>query len=440
MPDIVSYRLSVAPELDAFRPELEYACDFLDRCHFTKRVPESPTVLHYGPNPPEEAISNPAYLFPDGVRLNEDGIHPVPAFIDWQIRSTGLGGIFPQGDAGCSGTAISYDALGTIFFMLSRIEERDASGTDRYGRFPYDASAMARVNMHSDIPPADRAAQDLAQLLTGNAEPAIRSVFDVMLTHDVDKLRGYHRFFGPVRSIAGDLVKRHAPIAALHRARDAWFSGEPWQSVNELMTLSELHGFRSRFYFMGPTQLSMDSPYAATMPHLLRKVTDTIRERGHVVGFHPGFDTVTDPEEWQRQHRALETITGASIREGRQHVLRYAAGITPDIWDEAGMDLDSTLAFPETTSFRAGTCRRFQAYSLRRRRPMRLEQVSTTIMDFGMFGGKYRDLSTDDAFEECQAAIRTCRALGGTLVILYHTGQTRTPMHAFYERLLSELH
>ena len=206
------------------------------------------------------------------------------------------------------------------------------------------------------------------------------------------------------------------------------------------MTLSELHGFKSRFYFMGPTNSPMDSPYAATMPRLLRKVTDTIQERGHIVGYHPGFDTMTDPEEWQRQHRALEAITGTSVREGRQHVLRYTVGVTPDIWDEAGMDLDSTLAFPETTSFRAGTCRRFQAYSLRRRRPLRLEQVSTAIMDFGLFGGKYRDLSIDDAFQECRAAIRTCRTLGGTLVILYHTGQTRTPMHAFYERLLPELH
>src|SRR3546814_19739211 len=82
----------------------------------------------------------------------------------------------------------------------------------------------------------------------------------------------------------------------------------------------------------------MDSPYAETMPVLLRRVADEIEGRGHALGFHPGFDTAEDESEWRRQRDGLQSVFGSPVREGRQHVLRYRAEITPDNWDAAGME------------------------------------------------------------------------------------------------------
>ena len=423
MTDIVPYRLSIAAELEAFRPELEYCCDFLDRCHFVKRTADATMVLHYGDTAPTGAVVVPAQLFPDAVRLDHDGIHPNHDRLESLLVDCG---VF-SGD-----TERDYDALALIFCMLSRIEERDSKKTDRYGRFAHSTTAVDRYIQ----PTADCAARYLAARLTGDPAPPNRTSYEVMLTHDVDRLRGYHRPFAPLRPIVGDLIKRRDSGAAAARARDAYFSGEPWRSVGMLMDLSESRNLTSRFYFMGPTELSMDSPYAVTMPGLLRRVTDSVQARGHVVGFHPGYATATDAAEWNRQRSGLEAATGVQVREGRQHVLIYDATKTPEIWDDAGMVLDTTLGFPECTGFRAGTCRRFAAYSLRRRRPLRLEQLSTAIMDFGLFSGKYRDLTVEDALSECKKAVETCRTFGGTLVILFHTSQTRQPQRGFYERLL----
>ena len=419
MTDVLPYRLSIAPNLEAFRPELEYCCDFLDRCHYVKRTADATAVLHYGDNAPAGAIAVPAQIFPDGVRLDHDGIHPNHERLESLL-------------AGCTGAARDYDALALIFCLLSRLEERGSKNSDRYGRFATPAPAVGRYV----VPGADSAACDLAAQLTGDPTPQNRTRYQVLLTHDADRLRGYHRPFQPLRPILGDLVKRRDFAAGATRTRDAYFSGEPWRSVRMLMDMSEARGMRSRFYFMGPTERSVDSPYAVTMAGLLRKVTDSIQTRGHIVGFHPGQGTATDAAEWSRQREGLEAAIGAQVREGRQHGLGYDAVMTPEIWNAAGMDLDTTLGFPEITGFRSGTCRRFTAYSLRRRKPLRLEQLSTPIMDFGLIGGKYRDLSVFDALAECKAAAATCRSFGGTLVVLFHTGQTSQPLRGFYEQLL----
>jgi hypothetical protein len=331
---------------------------------------------------------------------------------------------------------LAYDALGLIFFMLSRLEERGAPTLDRYGRFPYEASLAAR--RYGAAPPvADEAARDLAASLLGRDDPPMVSRYELLLTHDVDMLKGYHRPWEPLRNAAGDIVKRYDPACAVRRILDSYLSGEPWGTARDIMAKSEKHGVPSRFYFMGPSDDSMDSPYVLRLPRLLRQLADEIASRGHIVGYHPCFATASDADEWRRQRDGLESVLGRPVREGRQHVLRYSADITPDIWSDAGMTLDLSLGWPEVTGFRSGTCRRHASYSLRRRRTLPLEQISTSVMDFGLFGGKYRNLSVGAALADCRSAIEACRIFGGSLVVLFHTGQRRPPVTTFYEQLLA---
>jgi hypothetical protein len=189
------------------------------------------------------------------------------------------------------------------------------------------------------------------------------------------------------------------------------------------MDFAERRGLKSHFYFMGPSHHPMDSPYAATMADTLGRLAGMIKKRGHAIGFHPGFKTATDPAEWRRQRQGLERVVGCAVREGRQHVLRYDAAVTPRIWSDAGMALDCTLAYPEAVGFRSGTCRPHKAYDLGARRALPLTQLSTAAMEFGLFGGKYADLSLERAVADTAWAADICRAFGGTLVLLFHTGQ-----------------
>jgi hypothetical protein len=187
---------------------------------------------------------------------------------------------------------------------------------------------------------------------------------------------------------------------------------------------------------MGPSDDPMDSPYVLRWPDLTRQVADEMRRRGHVLGFHPGFHTYDNPAEWMRQRSGIERVLGVPLREGRHHVLRYDSAVTPRIWSDAGMTLDCTLSYPEVVGFRSGTCRPHLAFDLVARQTLPLLQQSTAVMEFGLFGGKYRDMNVDEVLADSIWAADLCREFHGTFTILLHTGQTDAALWRWIEALL----
>jgi hypothetical protein len=423
-----SFRLTLGTDVTGFRPEVGHVLAALRVAHALEAREDGDgggAWLHYGRDPPAGAIHLPALLFPGAVRVEADGLHLDRARLDAMA-----GALRPSGDAR------DFDAIGLCFLLTTRLEERDHPAGDRYGRYPYEADFMRASGLYGGVP-VDESLLALARLATGEAEPASATRYRVVATHDVDRLRAYHRPSEPLRLAAGDLFKRRDPVRALRRLA-AFGSREPWPSVRDIMDLSERHGLRSRFFFMGPSEDRHDSPYALSMAGLLRQVGDEIRARGHAVGFHPGFGSACDAAAWNRQRSGLESVLGQPVTEGRQHMLLWRADATPDIWSDAGMSLDLTLAYPEAEGFRTGSCRALPAYSLRRRRTLSHLQASTPVMEFGLFGGKYRDQQVEDALAGCRGVAAACQRFGGDLVLLFHTGQQRGPARAFYATMLAE--
>lgn len=420
-----AYRLSLGPDVKDFLPEIQYIQSILAEIYGLRDSPDASLWLHYGAEPPVGAVALPAHLFPGAVRAERDGLH-----LD-RIGLDAIGSrLLPHEDAR------AFDAFGLIFLLLSRLEERDWPTPDRYGRYPHSADFAVRQGCFGRAL-ADEALESLARLITGQPNPPPLTRYEVILTHDVDRLKAYHYGLEPLRYALGDLLKRGQPASALRRLA-AYGGSEPWASVRDLLDTSEHYGLKSHFYFIGPSRDSHDSPYAHTMGGLLRQVSDHIAGRGHCIGYHPGFGTAADPALWQAQRRGLEDLLGRDLREGRQHMLAYHADRTPDIWSDAGMHRDYSLAYPEAEGFRNGTCRLLPAYSLTRRKTLPLRQASTAIMEFGLFGGKYRDLPLADAVATCRPVIQTCRRFGGQLVVLYHTGQPTGKVRQFYDALLRE--
>ncbi|HIF11199.1 MAG TPA: hypothetical protein EYQ81_16085 [Sneathiellales bacterium] len=442
-----AFRLSMDQDLEQFRPEIEFACQFLERCHPVQRQHDADRILHYGRTAPAGALHIPSALFPAAVRIDENGIHPNPSAM--QEIETGINGmhLLPPYLAGTDGQAkhgrvasLPYDALGLIFNLLSRLEERDSPAVerDRYLRFPMDASLSYR-RASLDTPLADLAARDIAAALIGTSKPEISTTYNVWLTHDVDRLRGYHRRRETLRKSAGELIYQRNPKAAARRLWRELSPGEPWRSCRHIMDLSERYGHTSRFYFMGPVDNHMDSPYVIDEPDVVKRLADEMVSRGHVLGFHPGVYTHGNATEWRRQKEGIEAVLGHTLTEGRHHGMLFEAETTWDIWNDGGMQMDASLGYPERSGFRSGTCRAHATYSLRRRKTLDLLEVPSPILDFGFFGGRYRDISVDDALAECQGIIDTCREHGGDLMILYHTSQNWRPQTTFYEQLIERV-
>jgi len=434
-----AYSLRLDPAVESFRPEIEYVLDVLERHYPLHRVGSEETdapVLHYGAQAGGAAVAVPGNLFPryaetrgpDGVFLSRGAVERLLA------KDGGL--LPPAPEDKDPGGALAYDAIGLAFHMLSRVEERDCGALDRYGRFPAAQAFAVRAGLHA-VPLADRALDDIARRLLQQPKPCHLSVYQAVPTHDVDMLKAYHRAPEPLRYALGDALKRGRPVRALRRLA-AYGAGEPERSFDRLMGLSERHGLTSNFYFMAPSRHPMDSSYARRSPALLRRMAAQVRARGHGIGFHPGFETYDNGAEWRRQKNDLENLLDAPLKEGRQHVLRYAADATPRLWSEAGMTVDCTPAFPEAPGFRTGSTRPNPAYDLCARHPLAVDLSSTAVMEFGLFGGKYRDLDTQQALGECRPLIAVCRRYGGRFVFLQHTGAAAPVVRDFYERLIAE--
>jgi hypothetical protein len=437
------YRLSLHPQLEEFRSELEFACHFIDRCHPTTRSGSDATiVVHYGPEPPADAIHIPNTLFPEGVIVNHDGIHPN---FDKLSHLEKAGQIFPllpspPNNGKLYSSKFSYDALGLIFLMLSRLEERGnkASSEERYQRFPFKASIQARCG-NIETPYADIAAKHVASTILNTSEPDFLNKYNVILTHDVDRLRGFDTVTSLAKITIGDVIFRKSIKLAIKRLRDAFTAGEPWKACRYVMRNAEKYGFSCRFYFMGPTDNCMDNSYSMRWPNKVKRLANEIISRGHVVGFHPGAQTSTNQIEWERQRNGLNDIVGLNVEEGRQHALIFEIDSTWDIWDLSGMKSDMTLGYPAPSGFRSGTCRSHPIYSLKQRRMLELQSYPTAIMDFGFFGGKYRDLAMDTVMDECQRIIDICKTWQGDLVVLFHPSMLTKVRRDFFERLLERL-
>ncbi|MEQ8603718.1 MAG: hypothetical protein RIB45_10390 [Marivibrio sp.] len=416
MTDLLRYRLVLPEAAEPYRREIEFALDFVAEAYPIQRDANAERRLFYGKD-------MPARFFPDALRIEREGL-----YLD-QAGFCKLTDFWPKAERG----AFDYDAIGVIFFMLSRIEERDAKMKDRHGRFEPSGAAAVNAGLH-DRAVADEAAADIAAWLLGRRTAPQRS-FEILPTHDVDRLKRYHVWTEPLRHAAGDVLKRGAPRSALR-----WLSflkpGEPFGSMRAIMNASERFGLKSRFFMMGPSRHTMDSPYVLTMAGLLRRVGAEILARGHEIGFHPGYATFDDPDEWRRQKKGLEEVLGVELRSGRQHVLRYRPDVTPRIWDEAGMEEDFTLAFPGPSGFRNGTTASHRAYDLVHRRPMTMRQTATAVMDFGLFDARYRVLTLDQALDEALSVAETVKRHRGRLVLLHHTGSFMRDAQEFYERLL----
>lgn len=440
MPDLTPFQLSLAGELEAFRPEIHYVCRFLERAHGLRLSENAGQLLHYGPNPPASALSVPAVFFPKGVKLSDKGVFPDRVEISAMLAITSEPFLFPPnltfGDPVREN--LSYDALGLIFFLISRIEEREPLHKDQYGRFAYAGSFHDRMG-GPQKPWADHAARDIARGLMQTGTPPNASGFKVILTHDVDRLKSYHRLHLPLRYALGDAIKRRKPLRAIATLKNGYLSGEPWRSFNEIMALSEAKGLPSRFFFMGPSEHPMDSTYARTMVPLLQSVASEVSRRGHFIGFHPGYVTQTDAALWNKQRDSLEELIGVKLTEGRQHVLRYEVETTPSIWADAGMTTDYTMTFPETPGFRTGTCRAYSAYDLKRRRCLSVDLIATSITDFGLMDEKYQNLSAAEALDACRLTVKSCQEFGGRLCILFHSSNPNAQMAKFYASLLETL-
>lgn len=435
---------------DGYRAEREYVLEFV-----LKETLGIPYTLTYGAadentrvvlsNQTALTIDDILFQTPQSKWLTEAVIPntPVPyANINSNLErdcTTGprLPVLFPGGSvdhnnprlwsqAGENSIHVHFDVFGAIFFMLSRYEEVVSSATDLHRRFDGNAS-IAVKNGFEDRPIVDEYVSLLAMLLNRlNSQLMINTLqYSLTVSHDLDRPFRFTGLGGFVKGLAGHLIKRKDTRMAfkwvtqgLMRLRgpehDPFLLG-----LKQLFQISEKYGHKNQVNVMGAMPGNHDDGYDVAQEPL-RSTLQSALNRGHVVGFHPGYGTCLDSKRFIEEKGRVENAFAVSITSGRQHYLKMQVPETWRIWEKQGIINDGSVGYPDRNGFRAGTCRRFKLFDVEASRVLDVWETPLIVMDGALKASFNEGLTPDEAIEKALQLARICKQYGGTFSILWH--------------------
>jgi hypothetical protein len=298
------------------------------------------------------------------------------------------------------------DVVASVFFMLTRWEEYVVGTRDAHQRFPATASLAFKYRF-LDRPIVNEYAEMLWQMLChlGCRQQRKENPFIFVLTHDVDALLKWLGWYQVLRTAAGDILKRKQfRLAFSHINEYKKIAGkkikDPFDTYDWLMDLSESLHLKSHFYFMssGLSKVPEDnhSPYPLRHSRTL-EIFARIKKRGHIIGFHPGYDSYQNKPLWEQQKKQLEEACGCRITCGRQHYLRFEVPHTWQLWENQHMEIDSTCGYADREGFRCGTGHTFTVFNILTRKPLKLKEQPLIFMDKrSFFSGGYKGTSLFD--------------------------------------------
>jgi hypothetical protein len=330
------------------------------------------------------------------------------------------------------------DIFGSIFFQLTRYEEVACPARDEHDRFPASATLAHREGFLTRP-----LVNEYVELLWAGLErlwPRLqrtRRAFKESVSHDVDwPLHPALSAPRMAKAVIGDLVRardRGLAVARLRtmRARPRGSpAGDPYNTFDFIMDLSERQGLRSAFYFMaGRSDPRFDGTYNLEDPWigaLMRRIHD----RGHELGLHPSYGTFRDAgaicAERAALARACERLgVEQSQWGGRQHFLRWENPTTWRGWEQAGLSYDSSLGFSRDPGFRCGVCFEYPVFDLLARRPMKLRERPLVAMEMAVFDDR---LASEQAGLETLERLRhRCRMFDGEFTLLWHNSRLASP-------------
>lgn len=315
------------------------------------------------------------------------------------------------------GIICGIDIFASSFFMLTRWEEYVNKSRDIHGRFPGKESVAYKTNF-LQRPVVNEYCEFLWHLLEalGFNEPRRERSFKMNLTHDIDVIS--YRKRSKFIALSGDILKRANMTMAFQRMKYL-FLNNPYDTFDFLMDQSENAGIRSRFYFMAAA--SSQNKYEGDN-YIDKKdfitIQQKIKDRGHVIGLHSGYDTYLNRDKWRKEKIRLEQAISGPVSEGRQHFLRFDIEQTPGIWEENGLILDSSMGYSDCVGFRCGTGDIYPLFDFINRKKRRVKECPLIIME-GVFKC---DLGMDleEIEQHYRIYIESARKYKMLLTLLFH--------------------
>jgi len=316
------------------------------------------------------------------------------------------------------------DIFASVFFMLTRWEEYVCEEKDQLQRFS-GKSSIAFKNNFLHRPVVNEYCEFLWNMLVFLGIEAKRKprIFTPYLTHDVDYILKWYNFYTSMRALVADIIKKGSLKAFFYNMSDYFKTKlkkkeDPFDTFDYLMDISELHGLNSHFFFMSDFSTRSSIGYKLSHPfvgNLMHKITS----RGHYIGFHPGLKTYDNPENWKKELDYLQSFSPQKILSGRQHCLQFEVPTTWQIWNDLGMEWDSSLSYDDEPGFRTGSCYTYSVFNFLKREKLRLKEKPLTIMDKSLVF-HHNNLSNKQLEEIAKNLVANVKKYNGDFVLLWH--------------------
>jgi hypothetical protein len=264
--------------------------------------------------------------------------------------------------------------------------------------------------------------------------------FQMFLSHDVDQPT-YYYFRSPLR-IVYTMVKdflRDRDFKKLisfpfknWRKIDVLLKGDPYNTFEWLMDISEKNKVKSCFYFQcGLGNHFRDAHYSLSHPSI-QNLMKNIHDRGHEIGCHPSYMTFLKPQKMKKEvsffKQALKKLKiPYDILGVRMHFLRWRHMDTLRSLNDVGFAYDTTLGYADRAGFRCGTCREYPAYDPVFQLRLNIKIRPLIVMEQTLLSSKYMNLNeVDEVVSKALEYKKTCKEMAGNFTLLWHNSTLTT--------------
>lgn len=321
--------------------------------------------------------------------------------------------------------------FGSAFFMLTRWEEIICDDTDQHGRFPAKSSIASKFNfLHRPV--VNEYVELLWEMLQYLGVPQERKTWKYQLipTHDVDLPRLWWTAQDKLRSIGSSLLKRRSTEEFQFISKYILQNKDPFDTFDCLMQLSENQNIQSHFFFISGGNTQYDNHYQIEHP-VIQDLLQEIDERGHRIGFHPSYDAYNNAAQFGEELERLQAVSPQEVKTGRQHYLRFETPTTWRIWEQYGMEWDSTLGYAEQIGFRCGVCYPFTVFDVEERKALNLKERPLLAMEVSL--QQYQQATPEEADMQLQNLVNIVQSYGGEMVLLWHNSSFNVSEWQGYE-------
>ena len=342
------------------------------------------------------------------------------------------------------------DIFASSFFMLTRWEEYVVKEKDQFNRFN-DLKSCAYMLEFYDRPIVNEYTELIWNMLKHLNYKGKKKEhkFNLFHSHDIDHLLYWKNPFKFLKSIVkysifipnlkflfSSFIKY--PLSLIDKSHD------PYHCYDYLMDKSEKLNIQSHFYFMADKVHQYDNRYDITSK-FATKTLKHIHDRGHIIGFHPSYNSYNNPLLFKEELNRLQSRAPQHITSGRQHYLKFEVPTTWQIWEDNNLIQDSTCGYPTLFGFRTGCCFPYHPFNILTKTTLKLMEYPLLIMEGVLYNQIAPDFDHNIEFKKIKLnnIIKQTKQYNGCLSLLCHNSSLFLPewyeFKTIYDNLFSTI-